>query len=88
MSGAAHLETPGRVSEGTPLGSMPMLSIIGPEPSLGLLSDGFCSEVMVLMASVQKDVLLVRTALVPVVALIIIHTPTNNVIKSHQFPNK
>lgn len=88
MSDAADLETPGRVSEGTPLGSMPMLSIIGSGPSLWLLSDGFCSEVIVFMASVQKDVLLVRTALVPVVALIIIHTPTNKVIKSHQFHNK
>lgn len=64
---------PERVSEGTPLGSMPTLSIISSGPSLWLLSYGFCSKVTP-----------GQHFAVPYVVLIIIHTPTIKFIKSHQ----
>lgn len=45
--------------------------------------DGFCSKVVALMA--QKDVLLVRTALVPVVIVIIVYTPSIKALNLTKF---
>lgn len=57
---------------------MPTLSVIASGPSLWMpLDDGFhdsISNVAVLMASIQKDVLLIRIALVLSVHPIIVYT--------------
>lgn len=71
---------PKRVYERTPLGYMPTCSVIASGFSLWMpLDDGFQDSiwnVAVLMASIQKDMLVIRVALVPIVHPIIAYTPT------------
>lgn len=77
---------PERVYERTPQGNMPTLSVISSGSSLWMpLDDGFhdsISNVAVLMASIQKDPLLIRIALVPSVHPIIVYTLATKAYKS------
>lgn len=71
---------------------MPTCSVIASGFSLWMpLDDGFQDSiwnVAVLMASIQKDMLLIRVALVPIVHPIIVYTPTTKARNLSKFTNE